>query len=84
MITYRKLNSEELNRELFRGFIRHQVVTKCYRRENDKIVIKDDPFIDDWSEDDYQFLVKCLINTVDTGGFVYAAFQDNILKVIPI
>lgn len=80
MITYRKLNSEELNRELFRGFIRHQVVTKCYRRENDKIVIKDDPFIDDWSEDDYQFLVKCLINTVDTGGFVYAAFQDNILK----
>ena len=80
MITYRTFSADEINRELFGGFNRHQVVTKCRRRDNDQWVIRDDPFIDDWSEDDYQFLVKCLKNTVNTGGFVYAAFQDNVLK----
>ena len=80
MIAYRELTADEINRELFRGFIRHQVVTKCLRKENDKWVIKDAPFIDEWSEEDYQFLVKCLKNTVSTGGFVYGAFENNVLK----
>ena len=49
MITYRELAESELNRELFRNFIRHQVVTKCWRREAGKWIIRDDPFIDDWT-----------------------------------
>lgn len=80
MITYRELNENEFCRELFDGFIRHQTVTKCFRRENGKWVIKNDPFIDDWSENDYKFLVKCLKNTLNTGGFVYGAFSNNVLK----
>lgn len=80
MFQYRKLCENELCRELFRGFIRRQVVTKCWRRENGCWVIKDDPFIDDWSEADYQTLVACLKNTISTGGVVYAAFLDSSLK----
>lgn len=80
MITYRKLKESEICRELFDGFIRRQIVGKCWRRENDKWVIKNDPFIDDWSEKDYKFLVKCLKNTAETGGFVYGAFLDGKLK----
>ncbi len=80
MNTYRKLTSDEITRELFGGFIRHQVVTKCRRRRNEEWVIEDAPFIDDWSEEEYQFLVGCLKNTADTGGFVYAAFRGGILK----
>lgn len=80
MITYRELSENEICRALFDGFIRRQVVGKCYRRENDTWVVKDDPFIDDWSEEDYKFLVKCLKNTARTGGFVYGAFSDDILK----
>lgn len=80
MITYRELNEDEICIELFDVFIRHQVVEKCYRRENGGWVIKDDPFIDDWSEADYAFLVKCLKNTAATGGFVYGAFSDGKLK----
>ncbi len=76
-VYYRPLHADELNRELFRNFIRHQNVVKCRRKEDDKWVIKDAPFIDDWSEDDYQFLIKCLKNTVRTGGFVYAAFCSH-------
>lgn len=80
MIRYRKIYESELDRELFRGFIRRQHVVKCFRKEHGKWVVKDDPFIDDWSEEDYMKLISCLKVTVKTGGFVYAAFFDNILK----
>lgn len=80
MIQYKELKSNEINRELFQSFIRRQTVTLCRRREQSIWVVKPDPFIDDWSEEDYVFLVKCLKNTVLTGGFVNAAFCDGYLK----
>lgn len=80
MIQYRNLQSGELCRDLFKYFIRHQNVTKCWRRENNEWVIRDDPFIDDWSETDYQTLISCLKNTLATGGFIYATFDENRLK----
>ena len=79
-IAYRNLRKEEITRELFRQFIRRQVVGKCWRRVNGEWVIKDDPFVDDWSEADYEELVACLKNTLAAGGFVYAAFCDGALK----
>ncbi len=80
MIQYRRINREEINRELFAGFIRRQVVTDCWRREEGEWVVRSDPFIDDWTEEDYQKLEECLKRTLDRGGFVYGAFQNGILK----
>ena len=80
MITYRTLDENELCLELFQDFIRRQTVTKCWRREEGEWVIKDDPFIDDWTEADYGTLISCLKNTLAAGGFVYAAFRDGSLK----
>lgn len=80
MIEYRKLQENEINRELFSHFIRHQTVVKCWRRQGNEWVIKDDPFTDDWSEEYYKILIQCLKNTVKTDGFVYAAFYDGVLK----
>lgn len=80
MVQYRKLCEEEICRELFGKFIRHQNVTKCWRKENNTWTIKDAPFIDDWTENDYQTLIICLKHTAMTGGFVYAAFCDGSLK----
>ena len=80
MITYRTLTDNEICRDLFRHFIRHQVVTKCCRRENEQWVIRDDPFIDEWTEEEYQALIADLQETIRRGGFVYAAFCDGQLK----
>ena len=77
---YRSLRADELNRELFSNFTRRQVVTKCWRKESGEWKIKEVPFIDDWSEENYATLVSCLKNTILTGGFVYGAFSDNALK----
>ncbi len=77
---YRILQEQEIDRELFHTFIRHQVVDQCLRRENGSWVVRSDPFIDDWSEEDYRILIACLRNTVHTGGFVCGAFSGGKLK----
>lgn len=80
MPKYRVLYAEEICRELFKNFVRHQIVTKGWRKENGKWIIKDVPFVDDWTEKDYQILISCLKNTIISSGFVYAAFCDGKLK----
>lgn len=80
MMEYRNLQEQEIDRGLFRFFIRHQVVDQCLRRENGVWVVRSNPFIDDWTEEDYCTLISCLHNTVCTGGFVYGAFSDGKLK----
>ncbi len=80
MIQYRTLSAEELCLDLLKGFVRRQVVTKCWRKENNEWVVKDAPFVDDWDQDDRIFLIDCLKNTIAKGGFVYAAFYQDLLK----
>ncbi len=80
MIEYRILREQEIDRNLFHYFIRRQVVTECLRRESDAWVVRADPFIDDWTEKDYQTLTERLRETARTGGFVCGAFSDGKLK----
>lgn len=80
MVTYRALTENEICRDLFSHFIRRQVVTKCWRRDGGKWVIRDAPFVDEWTEEEYRELIAELKETVRSGGFVYAAFCDGQLK----
>lgn len=77
---YRELEQKEIERKLFYHFERHQVVQKCWRRVNNEWTIQDAPFVDQWSEEDYGVLVKCLKNTIQTGGVVFGAFLEEKLK----
>lgn len=79
-VVYRGLDAGEIDRQLFAQFIRRQEVTLCRRREKGVWVVREDPFIDDWTKEEYQVLITCLKNTVHTGGFVYGAFVHGILK----
>ena len=79
-VEYRALQEGEITSDLFAHFIRHQVVNDCWRKVNEQWVIKADPFVDDWSAEDYQFLVACLKNTIRTKGLVYGAFYEGKLK----
>ena len=80
MILYKILCEQEIDRALFDGFIRRQVVDQCLRREEGRWVVRSDPFIDDWTERDYDALIGCLKDTIRGGGFVCGAFADNVLK----
>ena len=80
MLFYKVLSGEEINRALFRHFIRRQKVTKCWRKVGGVWCVQDVAFIDDWTEEDYAELVRCLHNTVETGGLVMGAFVHEELK----
>ena len=80
MAAYKNLSEHEIDRELFRHFIRRQEVTRCWRKEKGEWVIREVSFVDDWTEKDYQTLVTCLKGTAAGGGFVHGAFCDGELK----
>lgn len=80
MILYRKLARQEVERRLFDGFVRHQVVDLCLRRGEMGWVVQPDPFVDDWSEEELQVLTAALRKTLEDGGVVYAAFAAGELK----
>jgi len=77
---YRKLTADEIKIDLFKDFIRHQKVTKCWRKVEGEWLIKDIEFIDDWTEEEYSLLSGYLKNTSKTGGIVIGAFQEDKLK----
>ncbi len=80
MTVYRTLTEAEIDLSLFHAFDRRQEVTKCWRKVDGAWVLRDDPFVDDWSPEDYRFLVRCLKHTAATGGLVCGAFVDGVLK----
>jgi len=80
IIRYQTLSVQEVCFALFKDFIRYQVVSDCWRKENGKWMIKHVPFIDDWDESDYHTLIIHLQNTLLNGGFVYAAFYHGACK----
>ena len=77
---YRKIEENEINCELFSHYIRHQLVTKCWRKIDGEWCIEDIAFVEDWGQAEYEYLVKCLLNTVRTGGLFAGAFDDGKLK----
>ena len=79
-IKYRPIPEEEIDRNLFADFIRHQVVDVCLRREGDSWVERSDPITDDWGEEEYRILIQCLRHTAAEGGLVYGAFTSGKLK----
>jgi ribosomal protein S18 acetylase RimI-like enzyme len=78
-VIIRPLTEEELTPLLFGDFNRYQKVTRCYRKVNGDWVLKDIPFIENWGQEEYAYLTKCLKNTVKTGGTVLGAFEKETL-----
>lgn len=79
-VEYRTIGADEINRKLFSDFRRRQKVTTCLRLVDGTWRERDDPFVDDWSEKDYRFLIECLRNTLRKGGAVFGAFIGGSLK----
>lgn len=78
-IIYRRLTLDEIEPPLFQSFRRYQKVSRCWRKENGKWILKDNPFIEEWGKKEYLFLIKCLKHTVASGGAVFGAFSEGSL-----
>ena len=53
---YRNIEENEITCELFAHFNRHQVVTKCWRKIDGEWCIKDIAFVEEWTEEEYEYL----------------------------
>lgn len=80
MIIFKTLSVNDIDLSMFRFFDRTQNVAKCWRKMNDKWIIKDIAFIDNWFKKEYKEVVQYLKNLVDSGGYALGAFCDGKLK----
>lgn len=78
-IIYKELKEAEIGVGLFTSFNRYQEVNKCWRKEKGEWILKEIAFTEQWSPNEYKYLVKCLKNTLKTGGTVFGAFHNNLL-----
>ena len=79
-LIYRKIELEELNLDLFRKFERRQNVARQLQKQGDAWVEKTVSLVEEWSREDYEFLLTCLQNTIQEGGVVFGAFEGNAVK----
>lgn len=76
----KELNFADLTDMLFKDFNRDQEVKKCWRQENGEWILKDIAFTEKWNAANYRVLTKCLRNTIQSGGTVYGAFDQEKLR----
>lgn len=79
-ITYKQLAFSDVDFSMFEFFDRTQNVTKCWRKVNGEWLIKDVPFIDNWTEEQYQEGVLYLKSLIQSNGYVVGAFYNGQLK----
>lgn len=80
MIIYKELSADEIELSLFSAFDRTQNVTKCWRKIDSEWVIKDVPFVDNWSDEEYREGVEYLRQLIISGGYAAGAFYEEKLK----
>lgn len=78
-IDYKELEKTEIDMALFARFNRYQDVKKCWRKENGEWILKKIAFTEQWGSEEYEILIKCLQNTIKTGGTVFGAFHNDVL-----
>ena len=79
-MTIREVPAREIDRALFSHYIRRQVVGKCLRKVRGEWVTVDDPFVDDWTEEDYHDRAARMKSTGEAGGVLLGAFVDGRMK----
>ncbi len=76
-INIRDLNIDDINEDLLNYFNRYQEVKKVWRIENNKKVIKDISFIEQWDHIEKQNIIKGFREILNNNGIVLGAFEEG-------
>lgn len=79
-IYVRELSIDDINENLLKFYSRFQEVNKVWRVENNRKVIKDISFIEDWDYEEKQAIIKALKETILDDGAVFGVFEAKKLK----
>lgn len=76
----RIVRPKEIDDHFLDGFNRDQDVTKCWRKEDDKWVIKDIEFQEHWDEERKKDKIEELREEMKAGGSLICAYENEALK----
>ena len=76
-IVYKELKIVDINNNILDYYNRYQEIKKCYRKEEGNWVLKNIEFIENWNKDKKLETIQDFSETINKGGFVYGAFENN-------
>ena len=76
-VMVKELNLNDINKTLLDSFSRYQKVERCWRKDDNKWVLKDNPYIEDWNNEKKQQIINELFICKQQGGSVLGTFYDN-------
>ena len=77
-IQYRQLANTDLHPDLLKDFKRYQEVKQCWQKKEDKYVLKEVFYIEDWNQEKRQNIVNLKFNeALNSNGFVFAAYDKE-------
>jgi len=78
LYTIKELTLDDLYPDLLQHFNRYQEVKRCVRMENDKWVLKNVPFLEQWDETLKREIVHVdFTNCLNSGGIVWGVFNEK-------
>lgn len=76
-ISYSKLTKDNFNEHSLDGFIRHQEVKECWRKENGEWTLQPIAFTEEWDSDALREKAADIVGFIGSKGFGYGAFSDE-------
>jgi predicted N-acetyltransferase YhbS len=74
---YKTLTLNDLSPGLLQSFIRYQETKRVWQQDNNEFQVKDDYFIDDWSEEKKESVIEELRQCITDGGVVIGSFDND-------
>jgi ribosomal protein S18 acetylase RimI-like enzyme len=77
-VEYKRLELSDLSPDMLKFFHRYQAVKKCWRKINNKWVLIDNPYIEDW-DDDFrnQLSTEDFPQAIKSGGALFGAYDND-------
>lgn len=77
MIEIRQMSSNEIDKNFLNEFIRYEMVTKAWRIIDGKKALVEVSYEENWKIKDLELVSLKLKDTLDSGGIVISAFDNN-------
>lgn len=80
----RELTLHELSPDLLKSFNRYQEIQRCWRKEEGKWILKDNPFVEQWDANLKKEIVSAdFTNCLQSGGLVWGQRSCTFPRILP-
>ena len=76
-IQYKKLDANCFNAHSLDSFVRHQTVTECWRKVDNKWVLVPNPFVENWTTEQCQAIAEDIVQHMNHDQTGFGAFDGE-------